>query len=95
MGPYKPLRTWVDEFIPYYMEIMGPLRTEALAYLFVTLPWPPAFYYGSCAECWPHLFQDERKESTTVCRMPILSIVRVEASCFHYGDVQPTVWTFS
>ena len=22
MGPYKPLRTWVDEFIPYYMEIM-------------------------------------------------------------------------
>ena len=23
MGPYKPLRTWVDEFIPYDMEIMG------------------------------------------------------------------------
>ena len=23
MGPYKPLQTWVDEFIPYYMEIMG------------------------------------------------------------------------
>ena len=23
MGPYKPLRTWLDEFIPYYMEIMG------------------------------------------------------------------------
>ncbi len=22
-GPYKPLRNWVDEFIPYYMEIMG------------------------------------------------------------------------
>ena len=22
MGPYKPLRTWVDEFIPYNMEIM-------------------------------------------------------------------------
>ncbi len=21
MGPYKPLRTWVAEFIPYYMEI--------------------------------------------------------------------------
>ena len=21
MGSYKPLRTWVDEFIPYYMEI--------------------------------------------------------------------------
>ena len=20
---YKPLRNWVDEFIPYYMEIMG------------------------------------------------------------------------
>ena len=25
VGPYKPLRTWVDEFIPYYMEIMGVL----------------------------------------------------------------------
>ena len=23
MGPYKPLRTWVDEFIPYHTEIMG------------------------------------------------------------------------
>ena len=24
MGPYKPLRTWVDEFIPYYMgNVMG------------------------------------------------------------------------
>ena len=23
MGPYKPPRDWVDEFIPYYMEIMG------------------------------------------------------------------------
>ena len=21
MGPYKPLRNWVDEFIPYYMEM--------------------------------------------------------------------------
>ena len=23
MGPYKPLRTWVEFPIPYYMEIMG------------------------------------------------------------------------
>ena len=22
---YKPLRNWVDEFIPYYMEIMGDM----------------------------------------------------------------------
>ena len=28
MGPYKPLRNWVDEFIPYYMEIMGVDRPE-------------------------------------------------------------------
>ena len=28
MGPYKPLRTWVDEFIPYYMEIMGVDRPD-------------------------------------------------------------------
>ena len=25
MGPYKPLLTWVDEFIPYYMEISWEL----------------------------------------------------------------------
>ena len=25
MGPYKPLRTWVDEFIHYYMEISWEL----------------------------------------------------------------------
>ena len=29
MGPYKPLRDWVDEFIPYYMEIMGVDRPLA------------------------------------------------------------------
>ena len=28
MGPYKPLRTWVDEFIPHYMEIMGVDRPD-------------------------------------------------------------------
>ena len=28
MGPYKPLRTWVDEFIPYNMEIMGVDRPD-------------------------------------------------------------------
>ena len=29
MGPYKPLRNWVDEFpIPYYMEIMGVDRPD-------------------------------------------------------------------
>ena len=28
MGPYKPLRSWVDEFIPYYMEIMGVDRPD-------------------------------------------------------------------
>ncbi len=27
-GPYKPLRNWVDEFIPYYMEIMGVDRPD-------------------------------------------------------------------
>ena len=25
MGPYKPLRNWVDEFIPYYMEMSWEL----------------------------------------------------------------------
>ena len=28
MGPYKPLRTWVDEFpIPYYMESSWEFRS--------------------------------------------------------------------
>ena len=28
MGPYKPLRTWVEFPIPYYMEIMGVDRPD-------------------------------------------------------------------
>ena len=43
--------------------------------------------YGSCAECWPHI-QDERKESTYVCRMPILPLFPGWGSgnsCIHSG----------
>ena len=32
MGPYKPLRTWVDEFIPYYREIMGVYVDQCIPY---------------------------------------------------------------
>ena len=28
MGPYKPLRTWVEFPIPYYIEIMGVDRPD-------------------------------------------------------------------
>ena len=28
MGPYKPLRTWFDFPIPYYMEMMGVDRPD-------------------------------------------------------------------
>ena len=28
MGPYKPLRNWVDEFIPYYMEMSWELSLD-------------------------------------------------------------------
>ena len=29
MGPYKPLRNWVDDVpIPYYMDIMGVDRPD-------------------------------------------------------------------
>ena len=28
MGPYKPLRNWVEFPIPYYMEIMGVDRPD-------------------------------------------------------------------
>ncbi len=41
MGPYKPLRDWVDEFIPYYMEIMG-----------VDTPWHILAYYNSYTTVW-------------------------------------------
>ena len=34
MGPYKPLRTWVDEFIPYYMEIVG-VDSDPIAHMLV------------------------------------------------------------
>ena len=40
MGPYKPLRTWVDEFIPYYMEIsweFRPDRTNGLGIKWLSL----------------------------------------------------------
>ena len=33
MGPYKPLRTWVDEFIPYYMEISWEFRLDPIAHM--------------------------------------------------------------
>ena len=32
MGIFSPLRTWVDEFIPYYMEIMGVDRPGTHVY---------------------------------------------------------------
>ena len=35
MGPYKPLRNWVDEFIPYYMEMSWEL-IDPIAHMF----WP-------------------------------------------------------
>ena len=45
MGIYKPLRHWVDGFIPYYMEIMGVDRPDRTC-----VPWnecpnarPPVF----------------------------------------------------
>ena len=37
MGPYKPLRTWVDEFIPYY-SINGSLDPGTYSYYFGILP---------------------------------------------------------
>ncbi len=43
MGPYKAIRTKVDEFIPYYMEKMGvdrPYRTYGKLLLMVEIPFP-------------------------------------------------------
>ena len=31
MGPYKPLRIWFDDFIPYYMEISWELSLDPIA----------------------------------------------------------------
>ena len=39
MGPYKPLRTWVDEFIPYYMEMSWEL-IDPIAHLVKRLVFP-------------------------------------------------------
>ena len=38
MGPYKPLRNWVDEFIPYYMEMSWEL-INPIAHLGALLNW--------------------------------------------------------
>ena len=35
MGPYKPLRNWVDEFIPYYMEISWELIDPGFISIFL------------------------------------------------------------
>ena len=37
MGPYKPLRTWVDEFLPYYMETMG-VSLDPIAHMTIESP---------------------------------------------------------
>ena len=42
MGPYKPLRTWVDEFIPYYMEIMGVVDPGTHVHFYTQPPGHPA-----------------------------------------------------
>ena len=41
MGPYKPLRTWVDEFIPSYMEIMGVDRPDRTCVFSGVIQWDP------------------------------------------------------
>ena len=43
MGPYKPLRNRVDEFIPYYMEMSWELSLGPIAHLGVDIPntWSP------------------------------------------------------
>ena len=33
MGAYKPLRNWVDEFIPYYMEMSWELSLDPIAHM--------------------------------------------------------------
>ncbi len=44
MGPYKPLRTWVDEFIPYYMGNNGSWSTRSHI-LFFTY-YSPVFFFS-------------------------------------------------
>ena len=46
MGPYKPLRTWVDEFIPYYMEMSWEL-IDPIAHMSHEKN-PLTFHYTGC-----------------------------------------------
>ena len=41
MGPYKPLRTWVDEFIPYYMEMREKRPWHIWMFPKIGAPFPP------------------------------------------------------
>ena len=45
MGPYKPLRNWVDEFIPYYMEISWEL-IDPIAHLGICDEWEIIQVFG-------------------------------------------------
>ncbi len=40
MGPYKPLRNWVDEFIPYY-ELIDPIAHIITGYVISSPPKKP------------------------------------------------------
>ena len=80
MGPYKPLRNWVDEFIPYYMEIMGSQQpvggwTTPLKNVIVKLDHFPRDQgenkqYLSCHHLekwfWSHVFFPSPKDSWDV-----------------------------
>ena len=57
MGPYKPLRTWVDEFIPYYMSSGRYLLHQAIGGVFLPrspVPygfWRPDLVYSTPISC--------------------------------------------
>ena len=66
MGPYKPLRNWVDEFIPYYMEMTWEFRLDSTRSHQKNYPsfWSPSFsgwwlqpLWKICSSKWVHLPQ--------------------------------------
>ena len=57
MGPYKPLRDWVDEFIPYYMDVSKnrgtPKSSILIGFSTINHPfWGASIFGNTHMEIW-------------------------------------------
>ena len=93
MGPYKPLRTWVEFPIPYYMEMSWELIDQNGTYhIFWELKGPsvdlPAPFFGTIEETW---FSFE----TYPCDMAWVNLqVQMVLQCQWWPSICLAIWDF-